>query len=132
MGKFEPTMIAGIGTDIVEVHRIARKLEQNPDFVHHVFSAEEIVYCQRQKNPPMHFAARWAAKEAYLKAAGVNFIGNHKLPCINTRNQENGKPFIELSDIELEKFIGHQYHAIHLSLSHTEQYAMASVVIETL
>ncbi len=125
-------MIAGIGTDIVEVHRIAQKLERNPDFVHHVFSMEEIDYCNRQKNPAMHYAARWAVKEAYLKAAGVDFIGNHKLPCINTRNQVNGKPFIELSDTELEKFIGHQYHSIHLSISHTERYAMASVVIETL
>ncbi|MFZ4753910.1 MAG: holo-ACP synthase [Chitinophagaceae bacterium] len=125
------TVIAGIGTDIVEVDRVASKLEKGDDFLKHVFSEEEIAYCSRQKVPAIHYAARWAVKEAYLKAAGVDFIGNHKLSCICTKNEVNGKPFIALSGREADLFKERQYKHIHVSISHTTQYAVAYVVIES-
>jgi holo-[acyl-carrier protein] synthase len=125
------TVIAGIGTDIVEVDRVASKLQKGDDFLKHVFSEEEIAYCSRQKVPAIHYAARWAVKEAYLKAAGVDFIGNHKLSCIGTKNEVNGKPFIVLSGREADLFEQRQYKHIHVSISHTSQYAVAYVVIES-
>jgi holo-[acyl-carrier protein] synthase len=123
-------MIKGIGTDIVEVKRIQTKFERSAHFKTHVFSEDEIQYCDRQPNPAMHFAARWAAKEAYLKAFGVRFIGNHVLSEIETKHEENGKPYIALSGKELESFHSKLFKTIHLSISHTEQYATAYIIIE--
>ena len=123
-------MIAGIGTDIVEIHRIEEKLVKNTYFKTHVFSTNEIEYCEKQKKPFMHFAARWAVKEAYLKAFGVKFIGNHRLPDIETVHNEHGKPFIELKQKAKEEFDEKNFMQVHVSISHTEVHAMAYVIIE--
>ncbi len=124
-------MIKGIGTDIIEVKRIEDKLTRSETFKTHVFSENEIAYCERQKKPYIHFAARWAVKEAYLKAYGLKFIGNHRLHEIETVHNEDGKPSVRLNglsaDMHKEKDLG----SIHLSISHTETYAVAYVVIET-
>jgi holo-[acyl-carrier protein] synthase len=124
-------MIAGIGTDLCEVNRIAQKLQANSGFREHVFSAEEIAYCESKKNPPMHYAARWAAKEAYLKAYGLQFIGNHRLPDIETQLDPDGKPFMVLHGNEAKSFESRKLSKIHLSLSHTETLAIAYVILET-
>lgn len=124
-------MIAGIGTDIVEVYRIEEKLQKNERFKTHVFSEAEIAYCEKQKKPNIHFAARWAVKEAYLKAIGVQFIGNHRLPEIETLHFENGKPFIHLLGNAKQNFLDQKCKAIHVSISHTESNAIAFVLIES-
>ncbi|MBK7692078.1 MAG: holo-ACP synthase [Bacteroidetes bacterium] len=123
-------MIQGIGTDIVEVKRIAEKLSKNEDFKRHVFSEAEIIYCEKQKFPSIHFAARWAVKEAYLKAFGLKFIGNHRLYEIETIHNEEGKPFISLSGLSLQQHEEKQLGGIHLSISHTHEHAVAYVLIE--
>ena len=124
-------MIAGIGTDLVDVKRIAEKLSRNPSFRDHVFSVREIDYCEQQKESAMHYAARWAVKEAYLKAYGVQFIGNHRLPEIETCHRENGQPFIQLYGKALQEFTEKNFVSIHLSITHTHELAMATVIIET-
>jgi holo-[acyl-carrier protein] synthase len=123
-------MIAGIGTDIVEIHRIEAKITQNEYFKTHVFSDREIAYCEKQKKPAMHFAARWAVKEAYLKAFGVRFIGNHRLPEIETSNDEHGKPSVILHGKAQDEFLEKNYKQVHVSISHTDVHAMAYVIIE--
>ncbi len=123
-------MIAGIGTDIVEVHRIEQKVTTNEYFKEHVFSTHEIEYCDRQKKPAIHYAARWAVKEAYLKAYGLKFIGNHKLHEIETLNTEDGKPYVHLIGKALEEFHAKKFQHIHVSISHTETHAIAYVIIE--
>lgn len=123
-------MIAGIGTDIVEIHRIEEKITRNAYFKTHVFSSEEITYCEKQKKPAMHFAARWAVKEAFLKAFGVQFIGNHRLPEIETRNDEHGKPSILLHGKANDSFKEKKFTRVHVSISHTDVHAMAYVIIE--
>ncbi|MEZ5046893.1 MAG: holo-ACP synthase [Chitinophagaceae bacterium] len=123
-------MILGIGTDIVEIHRIEKKVENNPSFLQHVFSENEIIYCQKQKKAAMHFAARWAAKEAFLKAIHVQFIGNHKLSQIEVCHSEHGKPYIELTGIEKTNADQLGITHIHVSLSHTEHHAIAYVIVE--
>lgn len=123
-------MIAGIGTDLVEVMRIEEKLTRSEHFLTHVFSENEIDYCQKQKHPSVHFAARWAVKEAFLKAFGVKFIGNHKLSEIETQNDEFGKPRIVLSGKTNEDFEFKNFNKIHVSITHTLQYAVAYVIIE--
>lgn len=123
-------MIAGIGTDIVEIARIKDKIERNSYFREHVFSEEERTYCDAQRSPFIHFAARWAVKEAYLKAFGVRFIGNHRLPEINTLHEDNGKPYLELLGDAKKEFEEKGFRTVHVSISHTEEYAIAYVIIE--
>jgi holo-[acyl-carrier protein] synthase len=125
-------MIAGIGTDIVEIARIELKITSNQYFKEHVFSAHEIAYCDKQKKPAIHYAARWAVKEAYLKAYGVKFIGNHRLHEIETVNNEDGKPSIHLLGKALTEFVEKKYESIHVSISHTDSHAIAYVIIETM
>jgi len=123
-------MIASIGTDIVEVCRIQEKFARSDFFKLHVFSENEIAYCEKQKKPFIHYAARWAVKEAYLKAYGVKFIGNHRLTEIETLHNENGKPFLKLNGKALNEFEDKNYTKIHLSISHTDSHAIAYVIIE--
>jgi holo-[acyl-carrier protein] synthase len=123
-------MIFGLGTDIVEVQRIKERLEKNPALINHIFSEEEQVYCNGTKRPAMHFAARFAVKEAFLKAFGVTFIGNHALPEISVQKDEHGKPSIRLTGRSLKAFEDLGLGNISVSISHTDLYAVASVIIE--
>jgi holo-[acyl-carrier protein] synthase len=123
-------MIFGLGTDIVEVERIAEKLQRNPALINHIFSIQEQEYCEKQKTPAISYAARFAVKEAFLKAFGVTFIGNHALPEISVSNDANGKPNIVLSGKSLVAFNELQLSTILVSISHTKVYAVASVIIE--
>lgn len=123
-------MISGIGTDLVEIHRIEEKLQRSTDFKTHVFSAGEIAYCEKQRNPCMHFAARWAVKEAFLKAFGVRFIGNHRLSEVEIQHDETGKPSVVLTGKTKLDFEERQLAHIHVSISHTDQYALAYIIIE--
>lgn len=123
-------MIAGIGTDLIEIARMASKIERNADFKLHVFTSNEISYCESQKKPAMHFAARWAVKEAFLKAYGVQFIGNQRLPEIETIRDEHGKPDVKLSGETLAGFLEKGFTDVHVSISHTDTHAMAYVIIE--
>lgn len=125
-------MIAGIGTDIVEVARIETKVTSNQYFKEHVFSTNEIAYCDQQKKPSIHYAARWAVKEAYLKAYGVKFIGNHRLSEIEVVNDEHGKPSVKLNGKSNDDFAAKLFGSIHVSISHTDTHAIAYVIIETL
>jgi len=119
-------MILGVGTDIVETKRIKETIEKwDTHFIKKVFTEKEIEYCQNKLNPIPHFAARFAAKEAFYKALPQNRnypLSWQHIEIIN----ENGKPTIKFhSDKEEHKSI-----AIHLSLSHTDNNAMAVVIIE--
>ena len=123
-------MIAGIGTDIAEVSRIEDKLARSEHFITHVFSPVEIEYCQKQKHPAVHFAARWAVKEAFLKAFGLKFIGHHKLHEIETVNDEHGKPTLNLMGKTKEQYLERGFTELHITISHTLHYAVAYIIIE--
>ena len=67
--------IIGIGTDIIECERISRMVEKHSDhFVNRVFTEAEVRYCSERRSGDQHFAGRWAAKEAVLKALGTGWI----------------------------------------------------------
>ena len=121
-------MILGIGTDIVETERIKETIEKwDTHFIKKVFTEKEIKYCQNKSNPIPHFAARFAAKEAFYKALPQNRDYPLSWQHIEVIS-DNGKPIIKFySDREEHKSI-----IVHLSLSHTEKSAMATVVIEKL
>jgi holo-[acyl-carrier protein] synthase len=123
-------MIVGNGVDIVEVARIANKLGKGNAFRDKIFSVSEIEYCERSSNPNENFAARFAAKEAFLKATGKGLLLGYDLKEIEISNDHNGKPFIILTGNFELFFKENQFRSIHVSLSHTQTVACAFVIIE--
>ena len=122
-------MITGIGTDLIEIVRIQRAIEKNPHFMERVYTANEIAYCQRKKNVWQSFAARFAAKEAVSKALGTG-IGPVGLMEIEIVNAENGQPKVVLHGKALQLAADRNIQRVHISLSHSEAYAMATAVLE--
>ena len=123
-------MIVGNGVDIVDIERIAAKIRKGNGFREKIFSKGEIEYCERSANPDESYAARFAAKEAFLKATGQGLLLGYELSEIEIVNDANGKPFIALSGSFLVFFEKSTWKTIHLSLSHTTTIACAFVIIE--
>ncbi len=117
----------GLGTDIVEVDRIADKIGKNQGFRELVFTPLEIAYCEKQAGKYESYAARFAAKEAFLKALGTGWGGSGiNFNEIEVRNNESGKPELFLIGNAAPRMEGMQ---VLLSLSHVKTVAMATVVI---
>jgi len=128
-------MIFGIGIDTIEVPRIERTISEYGDqFINRIFTEDETVYCRLRKMSGEHFAARFAAKEAFAKAIGTGIRRGFIWKEVEVCKELSGKPVIELNGTmikKVEKIIGGMYK-IQLSLSHTKNIAEAMVVIETL
>ena len=122
--------IYGIGSDIVEVERIALKLNHK-GFIERVFTDKEISYCLKQANMEQHFAARFAAKEAYMKAMGSGWTENADFREIEVIRNDNGAPSIQLHGKASKYFDSLSLENILISLSHTKQSAIAFVIIES-
>lgn len=120
----------GLGTDIVEVDRIASKIEKNASFRTLVFSAHEIEYCESQSKKFEHYAARFAAKEAFLKALGTGWAGSKtNFNEIEIRNDAAGKPELYLLGASAQIMESLNISSIHVSLSHVKSMATATVII---
>lgn len=122
-------MIVGIGCDIIEIERIARAINSE-SFIRRVFTAEEAAYCQRRgQQAAASFAARFAAKEAVLKALGTG-LREGSLQEIAVDNDGLGKPLVQLSGhfAMLAKQLG--VKNIQISLSHSRELATAYVIME--
>lgn len=114
-------MIYGTGIDIIEVKRIEQAIKRwGKHFLTHVFNPEEIAYAKKHKFPAQHFAARFAAKEAVLKAFGDNAHISWK--DIKVLNDKHGRPTCQYRDKKFKK-------KILISISHTHTYAVASAII---
>lgn len=125
-------MILGTGIDLIEVARIAASLEKFGDrFINRVLVAEEIAYCRTHKNPAPFLAARFAAKEAVSKAFGTGIGGQLGWHDIEVRKKESGEPFIVLHGKGAELLKARSANKIHLSLTHTENYAAATAILES-
>jgi holo-[acyl-carrier protein] synthase len=124
--------ILGIGTDIVEVARIERLLrDKGGEFLARVFTPTEVEYCNARPKPGPHFAARFAAKEAFMKAIGTGWAKGVGFGEIGVENNSDGKPRLVLTG-EAQSFMdGKGPSFLWLSLSHTKDYATATVVIES-
>jgi len=121
--------VRAIGVDVCEVNRIARIIDQQGDrFLQKVFTEKEIEYCNKKHNKAECFAARFAAKEAFLKALGTGLRDGLKWKDMEIDNDALGKPFFRLYAKCADKTAGCQ---TLLSMSHTESTAVAFVVIET-
>ncbi|WP_293388772.1 holo-ACP synthase [Phascolarctobacterium sp.] len=122
-------MVVGIGCDIIEIERIARAIKSE-SFIRRVFTAEEAAYCQRRgQQAAASFAARFAAKEAVLKALGTG-LREGSLQEIAVDNDGLGKPLVQLSGhfAMLAKQLG--VKNIQISLSHSRELATAYVIME--
>jgi holo-[acyl-carrier protein] synthase len=122
-------MIIGIGTDIIEITRIADSIEKYGErFKNRIFTQSEQDYCESFKaNKYLHYAARFAAKEAFSKAIGTGITQGFKFNEIWVRNEKSGEPKIELGGVLAERY---GKYRIHISLSHTVGNAVAYVVVE--
>lgn len=122
-------MIYGIGIDIVNTQRIREAAERWGDkFLERVFTRDEIGYAYNKKDPFLSLSVRFAAKEAFIKA--LSHDQNIPLLDIEVRNQDNGRPMLELHGKTKEFLKQKEIRSIHLSLSHEKDYGVASVVIE--
>ena len=122
-------MIIGIGCDIIEINRV-EKAVQSDSFKKRVFTEAEIAYCEsRGKQQFASFAARFAAKEAVLKALGTGLRGG-ELVEIEVLNDELGCPQLSLRGYHEELAQSKGVVKIHVTLSHSKDSAMAYVVLE--
>ena len=124
-------MITGIGTDIVEIARIAKMLEDHgKSFTEKIFTENEIKECEIRKNRAVYLAGRWAAKEALSKALGTGFGKKCSWRDVEILNNKNGKPEIKLSGTAEKTAEDQNVAAFHISISHETHYATATVILE--
>ena len=123
-------MIYGIGTDIIEVSRIMKVMEQDIGFREKIFSEEEIRYCESKRNKYQHYAARFAAKEAWMKAFGTGWRDGIRFIEIEVVHDSLGKPLIRLDGRARELANNAGVGEIHLTLSHIREVANAMVIVE--
>lgn len=123
-------MIIGVGIDMIEVDRVREKLARNDRFRDTVFSAGEIAFCEKQANAGENYAARFAAKEAFLKATGRGLSMGYELSRIEVVNDEAGRPLLRLGGIYGDEAEKNNWNRIHVTLSHLKSVACAVVIIE--
>ena len=126
-------MISGIGTDIVEINRFQRFIaEKNEALLHRLFTEHERTVCQSRKNSAACFAARFAAKEAFLKALGTGLRAGISWHDLEVVTNVQGKPDMVVAGRAFEIFSSQRLSTSFLSLSHDGGYAVATVVLEKL
>ena len=124
-------MIVSIGIDIIEVARIREVLLRTPRFVERVFTPAEHAYCEgRGAVAAQHYAARFAAKEAALKAFQTGWRGGIAWHDVEVSSLESGAPVLIFHGPVLELFKSSGATRAHLSMSHTSEHAIAQVVLE--
>jgi holo-[acyl-carrier protein] synthase len=125
-------MVLGTGSDLIEIERIRESIERYGErFLHRVFTPGEIAFCQRKlKHAAESFAARFAAKEAAAKALGTGITRGITWSEIEVRREPGERPTLLLSGRarELAGIMG--VRRMHLTLSHSRDFAMAVVVAE--
>ena len=124
-------MIISIGIDIIEVARIREVLLRTPRFADRVFTAAERQYCDsRGVVAAQHYAARFAAKEAALKALQTGWRGGISWQDVEISSRESGAPYLIFTGEVLTVFEKFRATATHLSMSHTSEHAIAQVILE--
>ncbi|HET8677474.1 MAG TPA: holo-ACP synthase [Blastocatellia bacterium] len=124
-------MIIAIGIDIIEIARIEEVFSrQGERFRKRVFTEGEIDYCERRASRMSSYAARFAAKEAAMKALGTGWSDGVRWRDIEVVRGETGAPALHLHGRALERLGEIGARRAHLSLTHSEQIAMAEVILE--
>lgn len=122
--------ILGHGIDMVSIERFQEVMARQGDaFVKRAFTDEEFAYCSKHKAPAQHFAARFAAKEAFGKAVGLGIGASGDLREVGVVRTAAGMPRLELTGRAAQEFQKFGGKEIHLSLSHDGGFALASVIV---
>jgi holo-[acyl-carrier protein] synthase len=124
-------MILGMGIDMTDVNRMKEKLARDNGFRTYVFSEAEIAYCEKQARPEEHYAGRFAAREALLKALGTGLTSPVALTQLEVVHNEQGKPDFRLLASTLAELGIRENTRIHLSLAHERDQAIAMVILES-
>ena len=124
-------MIVGTGIDVAEVARLEQATARHGRrFLERVFTAREIEYCERHKNRFERYAARFAAKEAGMKALGIGWRGGVRWRDLEVVNRRGGKPELRLSGVAARLAQKQKVRNVALSLTHTQTQAVAQVILE--
>lgn len=124
-------MILGTGIDLAEVPRIRAAVERyGPRFIERVFTEKEIAYVERKANKYERYAARFAAKEAGMKAIGTGWRRGVRWQDFEVTNLASGRPTLAFHGVAAEFARRLGVEKVHLSLTHTEQYGQAFVILE--
>ncbi|WP_100374532.1 holo-ACP synthase [Bacillus sp. FJAT-45037] len=117
-------MIIGIGVDIIELDRIKKAMDKQPRFLEKILTKKEQATCCQftEKRLVEYIAGRFAAKEAFVKAAGTGISATYGWHDIEVLNEDSGKPVLH-TEIDC---------TVHLSISHSESNAIAQVILERL
>src|SRR5271167_1146480 len=125
-------MIVGTGVDIAEVDRIAQSIARfGRRFTERIFTSDEIRYCESKANKAERYAARFAAKEAGMKAIGTGWSRGVRWQAIEVQRLPSGRPTVVFQGKAGEFFAKTGATRAHLSLTHTKGMAMAMVVLES-
>ncbi|HTI93477.1 MAG TPA: holo-ACP synthase [Puia sp.] len=123
-------MIDGLGIDMIEVDRIAGKISKEAGFRELVFSPGEIAYCESKANKFEHYAARFAAKEAFFKALGTGWADGTAFSEVEITHNASGRPDLNLLGRTRDTLTPLKIIKILVSLSHIKTMASAVVIIE--
>jgi len=124
-------MIIGTGIDIVEIARIRKIITGSGErFLMRVFTGEELRFCLKRKDPAPHFAVRFAAKEAVFKALETGWAKGVTWLDVEILRQEQGAPFVLLHGAANVCAASKGVVKIHLSLTHTDNWAAATAILE--
>jgi holo-[acyl-carrier protein] synthase len=125
-------MVKGIGVDLVEIPRVEECIDRHGDhFLEKVFTASEISYCNRKKRPAVHFAGRWAAKEAFFKALPLECQTAVSWKNVQILSSDSGRPEIDICGAELARRTRTAgIKRFHCSISHERSLCAAFVVAE--
>jgi holo-[acyl-carrier protein] synthase len=125
-------MIVGTGIDIIEVPRVAAAIERfGQRFLTRIFTVEEIRYCDRKANRVERYAARYAAKEAGMKAIGTGWSRGVRWKDFEVQREPSGRPTIVFHGKAAEIAAKLGVTRAALSLSHTAEQAIAQVILES-
>lgn len=120
------------GVDIVEISGFKKVVLRNDNFIHELFSDKERQYCDSKKDPYIHYAGRFAAKEASLKALGIGISGtgiDHAFREIEVITGPSGKPVLTFSGWTEKLSRKKKITQFTVSISHSENYAVATVIL---
>ena len=123
-------MISGVGIDMIDVERIEQRIKKENGFKELIFSKQEIAYCESKVNKFEHYAARFAAKEAFFKALGTGWANGINFNETEIVNNAAGKPELVFTGTTQKTLSALEMIKISVSLSHLKTLAAAVVIIE--
>lgn len=126
--RWDTKMIIGVGIDIIEIDRITKSIDRFGDlFINKIFTKTEIDYCESKKNKFQHYAARFAAKEAIIKAFSASKLNGFSWQDMEIYNEPDGTPKTNIYG-KMGEFLGKEKD-LQISLSHSDNYVVSYAVL---